>query len=43
MAAENILMATVKAGGSRQEAHEKFRVLSQEVRNALPGVLTIIP
>ncbi|CBY12989.1 unnamed protein product [Oikopleura dioica] len=30
MAAENILMATVKAGGSRQEAHEKFRVLSQE-------------
>jgi len=32
MAAENILMASVKAGGSRQEAHEKFRVLSQEVR-----------
>lgn len=30
MAAENILMASVKAGGSRQEAHEKFRVLSQE-------------
>jgi len=30
MAAENSLMATVKAGGSRQEAHEKFRVLSQE-------------
>ena len=34
MAAENILMASVKAGGSRQEAHEKFRVLSQEVRPA---------
>ena len=29
MASENILMAVVKAGGNRQEAHEKLRVLSQ--------------
>lgn len=30
MATENILMAIVKAGGNRQDAHEKLRVLSQE-------------
>ncbi|KAJ3523418.1 hypothetical protein NM688_g8734 [Phlebia brevispora] len=30
MATENIIMAIVKAGGDRQEAHEKIRVLSQE-------------
>jgi len=30
MAAENIIMAMVKAGGDRQECHEQIRVLSQE-------------
>lgn len=30
MASENIIMAMVKAGASRQECHEKIRVLSQE-------------
>ncbi|KAJ3343018.1 hypothetical protein HDU93_000188 [Gonapodya sp. JEL0774] len=30
MATENIIMAIVKKGGDRQEAHEKIRVLSQE-------------
>ncbi|KAK7039176.1 adenylosuccinase ade13 [Paramarasmius palmivorus] len=30
MATENIIMAIVKAGGDRQEAHEKIRVLSHE-------------
>lgn len=30
MATENIIMAMVKAGGDRQECHEKIRVLSQE-------------
>ncbi|KZT25053.1 adenylosuccinate lyase [Neolentinus lepideus HHB14362 ss-1] len=30
MATENIIMAVVKAGGDRQEAHEKIRVLSHE-------------
>jgi len=30
MASENILMALVKAGGNRQEGHEKLRVLSQK-------------
>ncbi|KAE9397944.1 L-Aspartase-like protein [Gymnopus androsaceus JB14] len=30
MAIENIIMAIVKAGGDRQEAHEKIRVLSHE-------------
>nr|XP_024657879.1 adenylosuccinate lyase-like [Maylandia zebra] len=30
MATENIIMAIVKAGGNRQECHEKIRVLSQE-------------
>ncbi len=30
MATENILMECVKAGGDRQELHEKIRVLSQE-------------
>ena len=30
MASENILMALVKAGGNRQEGHEKLRVLSQQ-------------
>jgi len=29
MATENILMAAVKAGGNRQELHEKIRLLSQ--------------
>ncbi|XP_078347217.1 adenylosuccinate lyase-like [Oculina patagonica] len=30
MASENIIMAMVKAGGNRQDCHEKIRVLSQE-------------
>lgn len=30
MATENIIMAIVKKGGDRQEAHEKIRVLSHE-------------
>uniref|UniRef100_A0A8P4K052 Adenylosuccinate lyase n=1 Tax=Dicentrarchus labrax TaxID=13489 RepID=A0A8P4K052_DICLA len=30
MATENIIMAMVKAGGNRQDCHEKIRVLSQE-------------
>ncbi|XP_051818047.1 adenylosuccinate lyase [Antechinus flavipes] len=30
MATENIIMAMVKAGGSRQDCHERIRVLSQE-------------
>lgn len=30
MAAENVIMAMVKAGGNRQVCHEKIRVLSQE-------------
>ncbi|XP_070612176.1 adenylosuccinate lyase [Erythrolamprus reginae] len=30
MATENIIMAMVKAGGNRQECHEKLRVLSQQ-------------
>ena len=30
MATENIIMECVKAGGDRQELHEKIRVLSQE-------------
>lgn len=30
MATENIIMAVVKKGGDRQEAHEKIRVLSHE-------------
>lgn len=30
MATENILMAMVKAGGNRQECHEKIRVMSHE-------------
>lgn len=30
MASENIIVAMVKAGGNRQECHEKIRVLSQE-------------
>jgi adenylosuccinate lyase len=30
MATENIIMAIVKAGGDRQECHEKVRVLSHQ-------------
>ena len=30
MATENIMMACVKAGGNRQELHERIRVLSME-------------
>uniref|UniRef100_A0A673FX11 Adenylosuccinate lyase n=1 Tax=Sinocyclocheilus rhinocerous TaxID=307959 RepID=A0A673FX11_9TELE len=30
MATENIIMAVVKAGGNRQDCHEKIRVLSQQ-------------
>jgi adenylosuccinate lyase len=35
MATENIIMAMVKAGGDRQEIHEKIRVLSQEAARAV--------
>ena len=31
MATENILMASVKAGGSRQDCHEELRKLSLQV------------
>ena len=37
MATENILMAAVKAGGDRQELHEKIRVHSQAAGNAVKG------
>lgn len=30
MAAENIIMAMVKAGGNRQDCHERIRVLSHQ-------------
>lgn len=30
VAIENIIMATVKAGSSQQDCHEKMRVLSQQ-------------
>ena len=30
MATENVIMAIVKKGGDRQEAHEKIRVLAHE-------------
>ena len=30
MATENVIMEMVKAGGDRQQVHEKIRVLSQE-------------
>lgn len=30
MATENVIMAIVKAGGDRQEAHEQIRVLSHQ-------------
>lgn len=30
MASENIIVAMVKAGGNRQDCHEKIRVLSHE-------------
>jgi adenylosuccinate lyase len=33
MATENILMAAVKVGGSRQELHEKIRLHSQAAAN----------
>lgn len=35
MATENIIMAIVKAGGDRQEAHEKIRVLSHQAGNVV--------
>lgn len=30
MAMENVIVAVVKAGGNRQECHEKIRVLSHQ-------------
>ncbi|KAL7639472.1 UNVERIFIED_CONTAM: hypothetical protein RMT77_009973 [Armadillidium vulgare] len=33
MATENVIMAMVKAGGDRQECHERIRVISQEAGN----------
>ena len=39
MATENVIMAMVRAGGDRQECHEKIRVLSHEVgRNVKNGM-----
>ena len=39
MATENVIMAMVRAGGDRQECHEKIRVLSHEVgRNVKSGM-----
>ena len=39
MATENVIMAMVRAGGDRQECHEKIRVLSHEVgRNVKSGL-----
>jgi adenylosuccinate lyase len=35
MATENIIMAMVKAGGDRQECHERVRVLSHEAGNVV--------
>ncbi len=35
MATENIIMECVKAGGDRQELHERIRVLSQEAAKAV--------
>uniref|UniRef100_A0A673YP99 Adenylosuccinate lyase n=1 Tax=Salmo trutta TaxID=8032 RepID=A0A673YP99_SALTR len=35
MATENIIMAMVKAGGNRQDCHEKIRVLSQQAANVV--------
>uniref|UniRef100_F7GGV1 Adenylosuccinate lyase n=1 Tax=Macaca mulatta TaxID=9544 RepID=F7GGV1_MACMU len=35
MATENIIMAMVKAGGSRQDCHEKIRVLSQQAASVV--------
>ena len=41
MATENIIMAIVKAGGDRQEAHEKIRVLCAS-RYSLPQLPILI-
>lgn len=38
MATENIIMAIVKKGGDRQEAHEKIRVLSQEAAHQVKNL-----
>ncbi|KAG3279496.1 ADSL-containing [Ictidomys tridecemlineatus] len=35
MATENIIMALVKTGGSRQDCHEKIRVLSQQAAHVV--------
>ena len=34
MMTENIMMDAVKAGGNRQELHEKIRALSQEIKSS---------
>ncbi|KAF6749496.1 adenylosuccinate lyase [Ephemerocybe angulata] len=38
MATENLIMAIVKKGGDRQEAHEKIRVLSHEAGHQVKGL-----
>jgi len=38
MATENIIMAIVKKGGDRQEAHEKIRVLSHEAAHQVKNL-----
>ncbi|KAL6308773.1 adenylosuccinate lyase [Sparassis latifolia] len=38
MATENIIMAIVKSGGDRQEAHEKIRVLSHEAAHQVKSL-----
>jgi len=38
MATENIIMAMVKQGGDRQEAHEKIRVLSHEAAHQVKSL-----
>ncbi|CCL99800.1 uncharacterized protein FIBRA_01824 [Fibroporia radiculosa] len=38
MATENIIMAMVKQGGDRQEAHEKIRVLSHEAAHQVKAL-----
>ncbi|KAG5350130.1 Phosphoribosylglycinamide formyltransferase [Termitomyces sp. Mn162] len=38
MATENVIMAMVKAGGDRQEAHEQIRVLSHEAAHQVKNL-----
>lgn len=38
MATENVIVAMVKAGGNRQECHEKIRVLSHQAAEQVKGL-----